>query len=84
VDPTSRARVPSQCLFFLVRWSPPYSDPSHDTWEPMRNLTKLDAFKAFLSSPAWHSFSSSDDYKAFARRHPSKTPKTVHFHLPAN
>ena len=84
VDPTSKARIKTQCLFFLVRWSPPYSDPSHDTWEPMRNISKLDAFKEFLSSPAWQSFSSSDAYKSFARKYPSKTPKTVHFLLPSD
>jgi len=84
VDPSSKARVKAQCLFFLVRWSPPYSDPSHDTWEPMRNLSKLDAFKDYLSSPAWQSFSSSDAYKSFARQYPSKTPKTVHFLLPSD
>ena len=82
MDPTSRARPKAPCLFFRVRWSPPYSDPSHDTWEPMRNLTKLDAFKAFLSSSTWLSFSSTDDYKAFASKFPSKIPKTVHFQLP--
>jgi len=79
VDPTSRARPKAQCLFFRVKWSPPYSDPSHDSWEPMRNLTRLDAFKAFLSSTTWLSFTSTDAYKAFAAKYKSKVPKTVHF-----
>ena len=81
VDPTSRARPKAQCLFFLVKWSPPYSDPSHNSWEPMRNLSKLDAFKDYISSPAWQTFSSTDAYKSFALKYRSKIPKVVHFNL---
>ena len=81
VDPNSKARPKASCLFFKVKWSPPYNDPSQDTWEPMRNVSKLDAFKAFLASPAWQSFASSDAYKNFARLNKSKTPKVVQFSL---
>jgi hypothetical protein len=79
VDPTSRARPKAHCLFFYVNWSPPHSDPSENTWEPMRNLVKLAAFKTFLRSHAWQAFAASDDYKAFARKYPKKIPKVVHF-----
>ena len=81
VDPTSRARPKAPCLFFRVKWSPPYSDPSHDSWELMRNLSRLDAFKTFISSPAWQAFASTDPYKAFALKHKSKLPKVVHFNI---
>ena len=81
LDPTSRARPKAPCLFFLVKWSQPYSDPSHDSWEPMRNLSKLDAFKEFISSPAWHTFTASDAYKSFALKYRSKIPKVVQFNL---
>lgn len=81
VDPTSRARPKAQCLFFLVKWSPPYSDPSHNSWEPMRNISKLDAFKDYISSPAWHAFTSTDAYKSFSLKYRSKIPKVVHFNL---
>jgi len=81
MDPTSKARPKASSLFFTVKWSPPYNDPSHDSWEPLRNISKLDAFKAYLASPAWQSFSSTDVYKAFARLNKSKIPKTVQFSL---
>jgi hypothetical protein len=45
----------------------------------MRSLTKLDAFRTFLRSPAWHAFSASDAYKLFARKYRSKIPKVVNF-----
>ena len=79
IDPSSRARPKAQCLFFYVRWASPHNDPSEDSWEPMRNLTKLSAFKSFLRSPAWQAFAASDPYKAFARKYPQKIPKVVHF-----
>ena len=78
-DPQSRARPKAPCLFFFVRWAPPFDSSNHDSWEPMRSLTKLDAFRTFLRSPAWHAFSSSDAYKLFAHKFKSKIPKVVHF-----
>lgn len=78
-DPTSRARPKASCLFFLVKWSPPYNDPSHDSWEPMRALSKLTAFKDFLSTPAWQAFAASDAFKAFSLQYKSKVPKLVTF-----
>jgi transposase InsO family protein len=52
-DPESRARPRADNIFFLVRWAAPYQDPSHDSWEPYRNLKRLDAIKSFLRSPAY-------------------------------
>ena len=80
-DPASRASPQAPCLFFYVKWSPPYHDPSHDSWEPLRLVSRLDALKAFLVSPIWQAFAATDEYKAFARKYKSKIPKTVHFNL---
>ena len=52
-DPESRARPKAPCLFFKVRWSPPYQSPDEDTWEPLRVLSKLDALRDFLATPVW-------------------------------
>jgi hypothetical protein len=79
IDPASRARPKASCLFFRVKWAPPYQDPSNDSWEPLRNLSKLDALKTFLSSSTWIAFTATDAYKTFARKFPSKLPKLVHF-----
>ena len=79
VDPDSTARPKAPCLFFLVRWAAPYNDPSHDSWEPLRSLSKLDALRAYLSTPSWLSFCSSDAYKAFSLKFKSKVPKLVTF-----
>jgi len=79
VDPTSRARPKASGLFFRVKWGPPYSDPSEDSWEPMRNLSRLDVFKQFLASSAWKSFAASAAYQSFAAANKSKIPKAVHF-----
>jgi hypothetical protein len=81
IDPTSRARPKASALFFRVKWSPPWHASEHDSWEPLRNLSKLDALKSFLSSPEWFTFRASDSYKQFARKFPSKVPKVVHFML---
>jgi len=79
IDPESTARPKAPCLFFLVRWAAPYHDPSHDSWEPLRSLSKLDALRSFLSSPNWSSFAFSDDYKTFSLKYKSKLPKAVTF-----
>ncbi|GAX79570.1 hypothetical protein CEUSTIGMA_g7011.t1 [Chlamydomonas eustigma] len=74
-DPDSRARPKSKCLFFKVRWSTPNPDQPIDTWEPMRSLTKLTAFKDFLSSPTWSTFVQTPAYLCFARLYKTKIPK---------
>ncbi|GAX74897.1 hypothetical protein CEUSTIGMA_g2343.t1 [Chlamydomonas eustigma] len=78
-----RARPKSKCLFFKVRWSTPNPDQRIDTWEPMRSLTKLTAFKDFLSSPTtWSTFVQTPAYLCFARLYKTnktKIPKVVHF-----
>ena len=79
IDPHSRARPKASCLFFFVKWAAPFSDPKHDSWQPMRSLTRLDAFRSFLLSPVWQAFVASDQYKAFARKYKAKVPKVVHF-----
>lgn len=71
VDPDSRARPRSHCLFFEVHWAPP--EPS--SWEPMRQIRKTDAFRVFLTTPQWASFVQSPEYLAFARKYKSKLPK---------
>ncbi|GAX84689.1 hypothetical protein CEUSTIGMA_g12110.t1 [Chlamydomonas eustigma] len=76
-DPESRARPKSKCLFFKIKWAA----PCDDTWEPMRSVSRLQVFKDFLLSPAWHAFVASDAYKAFAKKFKSKLPKVVHFNL---
>jgi hypothetical protein len=74
VDTHSRTRPKPLTLSFLVKWAPPYQDPSHDSWEPMHNLKKLDAFRHFLSSPAWYTFASTPAYLAFAAKYKTKVP----------
>jgi hypothetical protein len=80
-DPTSTARIPSICLMFKVRWAAPFNAAEHDTWEPMRALTKLDAFREFLRSPAWQRFAASDQYKHWSSlsANKRKLPKVVTF-----
>jgi hypothetical protein len=75
VDPASRVKALS--LFFRVKWSPPYHDPSHDTWEPYKNVKRLTVMKDFLKSHQWQAFSATEEYKTFARkyRQSSKIPK---------
>lgn len=71
VDPDSRARPRSHCLFFEVQWAAP--EPS--SWEPMRQVRRTDAFRTFLASPRWAAFTSSPEYATFARKYKSKLPK---------
>jgi hypothetical protein len=80
-DPASTARPPSKCLMFKVRWAAPYADSEHESWEPMRALSRLDAFRVFLSSPAWQRFASSDAYKRWSTvpSNKRKLPKVVTF-----
>lgn len=78
-DPESRARPKANSMFFLVKWSAPYSDPSHDSWEPYRNLKKLDAMKVFLRSPTYAAFTATAEFKEFAAKYKAKIPKVVSF-----
>jgi hypothetical protein len=78
-DPSSRARPKAPCLFFKVKWAPPYASSEHDSWEPLRNLAKLEVLKIFLSSSLWQVFAASDAYKAFALKFKSKVPKIFTF-----
>jgi hypothetical protein len=78
-DPESRARPKAPNLFFKVKWAPPYHDPVHDSWEPYRNLKRLDAMKAFLRSPAYTAFLSTPAFQQFAAKHKAKVPKIVTF-----
>lgn len=82
-DPASTARPPSTCLMFKVRWAAPYDAAEHDSWEPMRALTRLDAFRAFISSPAWQHFAASDPYKRWSSvsANKRKLPKVVTFSI---
>jgi hypothetical protein len=66
-------------LYFHVKWAPPYQDPKHNTWEPYRNLSKTDAMKMYLQSPAYQQFVQSPAFKAFAKKFPGKVPKRVTF-----
>lgn len=66
----TKAPRPKKTLQFLVKWSAPYQDPSHDSWEPFANLQRLDAFKAFISGPVFAAFSATAEYKAFAAQYP--------------
>ena len=73
-DHASRARVQPPCLFFKVRWAPPWHDPEHDSWEPLRGVSKTVFLQRFLDSPRWAQFAASTAYLTFAKSHPRKTP----------
>jgi hypothetical protein len=65
-----------QALLFRVHWAAPYESPEHDSWEPLRNVSRLDALALFLGTPAWAAFKASPGYAAFRRRYPRKLPCT--------
>jgi hypothetical protein len=67
-DPSSTARRKTPCLHFLVRWGPPFDDPSHDSWEPLRALSELDAMRTFLSTPTWATFVASAEYTSLSNK----------------
>eukprot|EP00798_Chlamydomonas_sp_ICE-L_P016447 gene16447-22666_t len=81
-DPSSRARPRADNILFLVKWAPPYQDPSEDSWEPYRNLKSLDAIKTFLHSPEYHAFTLTSAFQSFARKYKAKIPKVVRFDIP--
>jgi hypothetical protein len=64
---------------FKVRWCTSNPDQPIDTWEPMRSLTKLSAFKDFLSSTTWSTFVQTPAYLSFSKLYKTKIPKVVHF-----
>mgnify|MGYP002655008442 CR=1 FL=1 len=72
IGPDPRYR--GQALLFKVKWASPYEGDEHDTWEPYRNVAKLDALQDFLTTPAWHRFKTSNAYTAFRRKYPRKLP----------
>ena len=72
-DKKSRARVKPPCLFFKVRWAPPYV-PEDDTWEPLSGVSETVSLQDFLDSVRWADFAASDEYLAFAEKHPRQTP----------
>jgi hypothetical protein len=76
-DPESRARPKADNIFFLVKWAAPYHDPSQDSWEPYRNLNKLDAMKSFLLSPAYKAFAATPAFARFVAKYRTKVPKLV-------
>jgi hypothetical protein len=78
-DPDSRARPKADTLFFQVKWAPLYHDPVHDSWEPYRNLSKLDALMTFLRSPAYQDFTKTPAFTRFAAKYKAKVPKIVSF-----
>ena len=75
-DPDSIARPKTPCIYFLVNWSSSTIAPS---WEPLRNVRRLDALTSFLTSPAWMTFIATSAYKIFAQKYPQKLPKKVQF-----
>ena len=66
--------ITRRSLQFLVRWEAPFNDPSHDSWEPLRELDHLDAYDAFVSSPAFARFAATPEYQQFARVFPRSVP----------
>ena len=80
-DPSSTARPKADNIFFRVTWAPPYQDPSYDSWEPYRNLSKLDALKVFLATPSYQAFVAVPQFKSFAFKYPREVPKFVTFQV---
>ena len=81
LTPQHVPRLPafSDNIFFLVKWAPPYADPSHDSWEPYRNLKKLASMHVFLRGPAYAAFTKTPEFIRFARKYRAKVPKVVTF-----
>jgi transposase InsO family protein len=65
----------SKGIFFLVRYSAPFSDPEHNLWQPYRTLKALEVMNTYLTSPAYDIFKTTPDYKQFASRYPKKLPR---------
>lgn len=74
-DLSSCAKVKPPCLFFKVRWAPPYLDPENDSWEPLRGVSQTVFLQRFLKSPRWSQFAASDAYLSFATKYPKKIPR---------
>ena len=61
-------------LLFKVRWSAPYNDEQHDSWEPLRGLQRLSALDDFLQGETWKKFIATPDYLKFQARFPKRVP----------
>ncbi len=59
-----RATPSGTSLQFLVRWTG-YDAP---TWEPYANVKRTDAFRSFLASETWKSFTSSTTFRRLPSR----------------
>ena len=66
-------------IFFKVRWSAPYDDPSYDTDEPYRNVATSIALQTYLSSPAWAAFRATPEFRAFVTARPRVLGKKPQF-----
>ena len=62
-------------LQFKVRWAAPHNDPALDTWEPLRHVSHLDVFSAFLLSPVYARFSATPEFRQFARSYARSVPR---------
>ena len=80
-DPESRARPKALDLFFRVKWAPPYSDPSEDSWEPRNGVKRTDHFRAFLKNPVYQAFTKTPEFQAFAKKFKAKVPTVVTFEV---
>jgi transposase InsO family protein len=74
VDSLLDCKIEQGQLRFLVGWAAPFSDPKHNSWEPMKNLSKLDAYRAYIASPAFATFASTAAYQQFAAKYPKRVP----------
>ena len=61
-------------LLFQVKWAAPYDADEHDSWEPLRGLTKLSALDDFMKTPTWQDFSATPDYLKFQQKFPKRVP----------
>jgi hypothetical protein len=77
VDRISDVRIndSKHCLDFYVHWAAPHNDPSENTWEPLANVRKLDAFSAFISGPRYLAFTNTPAFKQFVRKYPARIPR---------
>lgn len=75
VDELLDVRVHETRLQFLLRWSTPYNDPKFDKWEPFHALKKLDCLPTFLRSPRYQRFTTTPEYRVFAKRWPRYVPQ---------
>lgn len=60
-------------LIFFVCCTPPYSNPTEDSWLPLKNVSGLAALDEFLRSDTWTAFAASRSF-FFFRRFPDRIP----------